>query len=240
MPVSHQHKLIFVHIPKTGGGSIEKALGIFGVDNIGGNIHCSKILYGYIKAGGKYQEYFDLSCPKKDGFHCCNRGFNRFIKDNFCSNNYEVNDALQHLTISEIQRRKPFLNYYKFAFVRNPFDRLVSEYKWRVGNGEIGDMDFTEFVETVVVPNQQQDRHLRSQLSFVSNRKGQIIVDYIGKYECLERDFNKLLEKFKLDAELPRIHASKRQHYREYYSDQTRQKAATIYADDLRELNYEF
>jgi len=35
MPISHKHKIIFVHITKTAGGTIESSLNIYGVNNQG-------------------------------------------------------------------------------------------------------------------------------------------------------------------------------------------------------------
>ena len=93
MPILHSAKIIFVHIPKTGGGSIEKSLGIYGSDNNGNLTPDLSILYG------KYKNKF-----------------------------------LQHLTISEIKERniKDFESYKKISFVRNPYDKIISEYLWRI------------------------------------------------------------------------------------------------------------
>ena len=93
MPISHKDNIIFVHIPKTGGGSVEKTLGIFGEDNNGSLNPNLDILYG-----------------KKN------------------------NKLLHHLTIKEIKNfnNSQCLNYKKVSFVRNPFDRIVSEYLWRI------------------------------------------------------------------------------------------------------------
>ena len=93
MPISHDLKIIYVHIPKTGGGTIEKSLGIFGKDNNGSLELNYDILYGK-----------------------------------------ETNKFLQHLTIQEINeiKKKEFNNYKKVSFVRNPYDKIVSEYLWRI------------------------------------------------------------------------------------------------------------
>ena len=48
MPISHKHKTIFVHIPKTAGGTIEKSLNIYGIDNQGSLKPSINILYGML------------------------------------------------------------------------------------------------------------------------------------------------------------------------------------------------
>ena len=59
MPISHKSKIIFVHIPKTGGGTIEKTLGIYGNDNNGNLETDYSILYGQHK--NKFLQHLTIS-----------------------------------------------------------------------------------------------------------------------------------------------------------------------------------
>jgi len=107
MPILHNAKIIFVHIPKTGGGTIEKTLGIYGNDNNGNWEADHSILYGRYK-----------------------------------------NKFLQHLTISEIKelKKKEFDTYRKVSFVRNPYDKIISEYLWRIQVYGKRKLEFKEFI----------------------------------------------------------------------------------------------
>ena len=117
MPILHSAKIIFVHIPKTGGGTIEKTLGIYGKDNNGSLSPDHSILYG------KYKNKF-----------------------------------LQHLTINEIKElnKKEFESYKKISFVRNPYDKIISEYLWRIQVYGKRKLEFKEYIMEEVVPRRNK------------------------------------------------------------------------------------
>ena len=63
MPILHSAKIIFVHIPKTGGGTIEKTLGIYGKNNNGNLNPDHSLLYGKYKK--KFLQHLTISEIKK-------------------------------------------------------------------------------------------------------------------------------------------------------------------------------
>jgi hypothetical protein len=97
MPISTLKKLVFVHVPKTGGQTILK----------------------YLKFEKKIRAFYGRT---KHVFENTKYG-----KKTTSGIEYS------HYTLSLF---KKYLNYkefkYSFSFVRNPFERLVSEFHWRI------------------------------------------------------------------------------------------------------------
>jgi chondroitin 4-sulfotransferase 11 len=97
-----------------------------------------------------------------------------------------------------------YRDYFKFAFVRNPWDRLVSCYLEKFarpnspGLKAPPDMDvelyagmpFAGFVEAVsVIPDQKANPHFRSQHIVVCGPEGRVMADFVGRFENLHEDF---------------------------------------------------
>ena len=232
MPISHTENIIFIHIPKTGGGSIEKSLGIFGEDNNGSLNPNLNILYG-----------------KKN------------------------NRLLQHLTISEIKeiKNKEYKKYKKITFVRNPFDKLLSEYFWRIQLYGKNKIDFKYFLMEEVIPRKNKintyvknfykdekiisslDIHYMEQYKFLINNNN-LDVDSIGKFEDFESDFKKLFNKKSLNYKVNKSKVDyfyylskkffpkfiKKRLYRKFYDSESRNLVEKEYKKDLDLFNYNF
>jgi hypothetical protein len=81
-----------------------------------------------------------------------------------------------------------FNSYFKFAFVRNPWERMVSEYLFR---GHPLRFDFKTFLfEHLPKPAWSDEYcHIIPQYDFVHDEEGHLIVDFIGHFETLSEDF---------------------------------------------------
>lgn len=155
--------------------------------------------------------------------------------------------------------------YYKVAFVRNPWDRLVSWYsmiqekgdttwyKRMTGIGKYNKLrqyvldnagSFEEFIYNCVDTIDDSDgkkSFLYNQLDYITDSKGELAVDYIGRFENLVQDSCAVLNNLGIKgASLPHKNSSKHRHYRTYYSDQTRDLVAERYARDIEYFGYEF
>ena len=155
-------------------------------------------------------------------------------------------------------------DYFKFCFVRNPWDRLVSCYhnkiskdkdlndRWfekgverfflRYGDAFRGGMSFTKFVEEICrIPDSIANDHFRSQYTFITDPDGDLLVDFIGRFEKLGEDFDYICQRLGLrDVELPHILKSQHDDYRIYYDDVSICRVRERYAGDIELLGYEF
>lgn len=144
-------------------------------------------------------------------------------------------------------------DYYRFGFVRNPLDRLLSCYAqkivyyerelgmpplfWRYGKTFHKDMTFEEFVEAVSrIPDRMSDVHFRSQHVSLYYH-GKQMVDFVGHFERLEQDWEYLRKKFNL-PQLPHQNRSHHVDYREAYTPEIAAVAAKRYKKDIELFGY--
>jgi hypothetical protein len=104
---------------------------------------------------------------------------------------------------------------FTFAFVRDPYARLVSCYRhkievprrqgkrlspifWPYGRAFSLQMDFPAFVRAVAeVPDERAEKHFRSQTRFLF-RDGKPVVDFIGRLEAFETDWAEVCRRTRL------------------------------------------
>lgn len=148
---------------------------------------------------------------------------------------------------------------FKFAFVRNPFDRLISAWKMftegtdllnKTENKKPIKMSLENFLEIVTDESiiyderrstfEEKIRHHTIPQTHPFNCLEQ--ADFIGRYENIEKDFALISQAINLqEANLPVMHASKRSRsYKEYFSSYTKKIAENFFELDLKKLRYDF
>lgn len=153
-----------------------------------------------------------------------------------------------------IERNPGFVeNAFSFAFVRNPWDRVHSAYKYlssanlnaidsRFNNNVLRKYDsFNDFIlHGLQTEEVLTFMHFVPQIDFLKDRNGHVNINFVGKFENVDLDFKTVCSVLNKTFKLQKINASKPENYRDVYSEQTRKKVAEVYADDIKTFNYEF
>lgn len=149
-----------------------------------------------------------------------------------------------HVTATELvdaMSYRVFRSFFSFAIVRNPWSWQVSQYTYMLKNADHFQHEmvkrfgtFEEYIEWRCV----HDRRL--QKDFLFSGSGEQLVDFIGRYENLDRDFEAICSRIGIAAALPRLNASGDKPYCEYYSDATVARVREAFAPDIELFGYEF
>jgi hypothetical protein len=156
----------------------------------------------------------------------------------------------QHHLIKKYRRladtKHGFENYFKFTIVRNPYDRLLSNYFYRklmLKDNRVHDLSFKNWITNSRDGNYSFENCLsrHTQLDWIVDENGEVIVDFIGKFENLQEDFDTICDKIGIPhQQLPHKNKSKHKHYTEYYDEETKQIVAEKYAKDIEYFGYKF
>lgn len=143
-----------------------------------------------------------------------------------------------------------YRDYLKFAFVRNPWDRLVSCWWDKIVRkkgvlfefepGQVERMmrfeNFVDYVSTLDIT--RCNYHLRSQREMIDVNG----VDYLGRMETFADDFRHVCQALGVpcDTIVQKNRSQHREGYRKYYTRELRDKVATIYQTDVQVFGYEY
>ena len=183
---------IFVHIPKTAGVSITKAI------------------YGDVSKEGHRSIYFYKKVFGKD-----------------------------------------FEDFFTFSFIRNPYDRLYSSYKF-LQNGGMNQHDKNAFQKYLSHYSDFEDFvlnglnseiiyeiiHFIPQSEFICNNDGKIMVDFIGRFENLNEDLKKLSENINKEIVLEHYNKNNKVDFSKIYTEDMKLKVYSIYKKDIEFFKY--
>ena len=148
-----------------------------------------------------------------------------------------------HTYASQLQRELPaevYNDFFKFAFVRNPWDWLVSTYNYlrntpthRHHRRVLAMKSFAEYAEFEIAHGD------RSQAAFVCKNKD-VIVDFVGRFETLDDDFAIVCERLGIDVALPHTNRTRHGDYREHYDDKLAEIVGQHWRQDIGLFGYDF
>ncbi|MCI7765075.1 sulfotransferase family 2 domain-containing protein, partial [Helicobacter sp.] len=150
--------------------------------------------------------------------------------------------------------KNKFESYFSFGFVRNPYDRVVSAYHYlkndspnpldvEWGRLHIDNLTFEEFIlrlqdeyfkERILLKN-----HFSFQYKYLCDENMNILVNFVGKFENLEEDFQKILKILSRKDELVHVNKSNHASYKNYYNDAMYKIVREIYRDDFEIFDYD-
>lgn len=135
-----------------------------------------------------------------------------------------------------------FDNYFTFIFVRNPWDWQVSLYHFvkKDPTNQHHDLinsfnGFDEYIEWRCAED------ARFQRDFVVDENGEQIVDFIGRKERLNEDFQHICAKIGIPGkQVPHLNQSVSTSYRDFYNDHTRNLVGDTFKADVDFFGYDF
>ena len=217
MLISYSHKFIFFHVTKAAGTSVKEAL----------------------KDYAEEPDKFKIKRPPKE-------------RNGQPNKLYELwQSSLWHAKAKDVKREFPqeYNDFYKFAFVRNPWDWQVSYYHFilkettHIRHELVKNMSggFEEYLEWVIVTkNPFPKGATKLQKEIIVEQNGELNIDYLGRYETINEDFNHVCQVLNLQTSLPYLNQSKHRDYRGYYSDRTRKLVADNFQEDIELFGYSF
>lgn len=214
MPISHAHRALFVHIPKTGGTSIEVALGMFG----DWRVESADTLFGQVSSPDWLAKDWK----------------SRFLQHlSWMEISQIAPKVVQEEYLSFACVRNPWDRLVSVFSNKDP-NLLVCA---RSRGLDMAGMDFEAFVDAACAFDHV---HLRPQIEFVVDGAGRVAVQELLRFESLQADYECLRVRLGASAPLPTRNASHHGPYRQYYTAVSRDKVQRRYAADIEAFGYCF
>ena len=207
MIVSDSKNFVFVHVQKTAGSSIRRAL-----------------------------TPYALNAPRTRAHKLLTRS--RLIRD---WRRYAFRHHAPLRNAEKILPPERFAGMFKFGFVRNPWDRLVSYYSFYRQRPHHKRHDLVHRLgsfEAYVDYEIRRDK--TSQHRMLADSSGDVNLSYVGHFERLHDDFAEICRRLGVEAELPVHNLTKHDTYHSYYTPELAEKVARHWRQDVETFGYEF
>lgn len=144
--------------------------------------------------------------------------------------------------------RRAWERKFTFAFVRNPWERALSLYSFRVRKGRVplrdgAPLPFDEYLNHTYPPEGMPriaTLNNGDQCGWIADESGAVIVDFVGRFERLAEGWARVSEVLNRDLALPHVNAAEHGPYTESYNDETRALVAREFARDIDMFGYRF
>ena len=154
---------------------------------------------------------------------------------------------IQHGHISTRQIRpvlgdEEFAKLFKFAFVRNPFDRFVSYCAFMSRETDVFQREPTRYMKYMIREVRPVDHLLfQPQHQMVTSEAGELELDFVGRNETMQASYDEVCRRLGIPgAELERVNSSKHRPWQEYYDRDLVGWVGDFYRRDLELFDYRF
>lgn len=150
-----------------------------------------------------------------------------------------------HISLAEIRPcldEEAFAGYFKFAFVRNPFDRFVSYCAFMSREQDWFEKDARGFMKHVLFTVRPAGHILfKPQHEFLADSEGHLLSDYVGRVEEMQASYDAVCQRLGLPATvLEKVNSSRRSGYQGYYDAELAEGVGDYYRRDLELFGYTF
>ncbi len=150
-----------------------------------------------------------------------------------------------HISANEIKKavgENIWNSYFKFACVRNPWDRFISYVFFMYRNTDILKKNTLLTLKKIAKDSVHQKRILFApQYQFITDTSDALMIDYICRQENLQESYDLACKKIGIPTEtLNIINKSEHLPYFNYYDDELRNRIADLYQKDISLFHYTF
>src|SRR6476646_3638825 len=150
-----------------------------------------------------------------------------------------------HLALAQVRPYlgdEVFRSYFKFGFVRNPFDRFVSYCAFMTRADGAFEREPQVVMRRILFDLRPMQHVLfRPQSELLIDDEGRLIADFVGRVEHMQASYDEACARIGIPGRtLERVNDSRRDNYRVYYDQALIDGVADLYRCDLDLFGYEF
>lgn len=253
MIISYSKKFLFLHCRKTAGTYVSSLLYNFLKKN---DLVLGTLEDIYNSNKFKIKNHLDFLNIKNINYTyrsliktLHNRKNYGFFINNFYKQKYlktYINPP--HMPYSQVAKIFPECKkFFKFCFVRNPYDYAVSDYLWRTKN--LKKSDNFSFFDYLNIKLSSSDHKIIPKPNTnwpIYTIQNKIKVDFVGKFENLDNDLRIVFSKLNLDTKYlntinePMKKNYYRNAYRSYYTKKEKLLVEKLHYNEIKKFQYEF